>query len=209
VLNNRVDKVLPRDHIFRTLPTMKIPSACCLILGVSLPAFAAQTAPPRPANSKPHASPPAAATAAAANPPAAPTPPPAPATAATPALTLDAYIADLASDLPLSKTEQTDVKTYYLNDGVKLQDILSDDSLSPLTQEQQIDDLRNTRNAKIEALLADVGRQSEFLKMEANYRVALVELAAQGGLVPTAPTPNVPPPPTTPPNPADKNPPGK
>ena len=195
---------------------MKIFSASCILLGISLPTLAAQSPASHPANSKPHASSPANTTAAAtpaastpvapapAAPPAAPPPAPAP----SPSLTLDGYIADLASNLPLSKTEQTDVKTYYLNDGVKLQGILSDATLAPLDQEQKIDDLRNARNAKIEALLADVGRQSEFLKMEANYRVALVELAAQGGLVPTAPTPNVPPPTTTPPNQADKTAPG-
>ena len=96
------------------------------------------------------------------------------------------------------------MKTYYLNDGTQLQNILSDATLAPLDQKQKIDDLRNTRNAKIEALLADVGRQSIFLKLEANYRVALVQLAAKGGLVPTAPTPNVPQPTATPPNQADK-----
>jgi hypothetical protein len=194
---NRVDKALPRDHIFLLFP-MKILSACCLLLGVSCPAFAAPTASSPAANPKPNDAAPAAAA------PAAPAPPP----AAAPTLTLDAYIADLASNLPLSKTEQTDIKTYYLNDGAKLQSILSDASLSPLTQEQQIDDLREARNAKIAALLADVGRQSEFLKIEADYRVALVELAAQGGLVPTAPTPNVREPTATPPSQADKTAPG-
>ena len=59
MLNNRVDKVLPRDHIFSILLTMKIFSACCILLGVSLPAFAAQTSPSHPANPKPHASAPA------------------------------------------------------------------------------------------------------------------------------------------------------
>jgi hypothetical protein len=175
---------------------MKILSACCLLFGVSFPAFAAPTASSPAANLQPNVAAPAAA--------AAPAPPP----AATPTLTLDAYIADLASNLPLSKAEQTDIKTYYLNDGAKLQSILSDASLSPLTQEQQIDDLREARNAKIAALLADVGRQSEFLKIEADYRVALVELAAQGGLVPSAPTPNVPEPTATPPSQADKTAPG-
>jgi len=191
---------------------MKIFSACCILLGTSLPTLAAQSPASHPANSKPHASSPANTTAAAtpaASTPVAPAPAaPPPAPAPSPSLTLDGYIADLASNLPLSKTEQTDVKTYYLNDGVKLQGILSDATLAPLDQEQKIDDLRNARNAKIEALLADVGRQSEFLKIESNYRVALVELAAQGGLVPSAPTPNVPQPTSTPPNQADKTAPG-
>jgi hypothetical protein len=207
-----VDKVHPRDHIFPILLTMKIFSACCILLGTSLPTLAAQSPASHPANSKPHASSPANTTAAAtpaASTPVAPAPAaPPPAPAPSPSLTLDGYIADLASNLPLSKTEQTDVKTYYLNDGVKLQGILSDATLAPLDQEQKIDDLRNARNAKIEALLADVGRQSEFLKIESNYRVALVELAAQGGLVPSAPTPNVPQPTSTPPNQADKTAPG-
>jgi hypothetical protein len=185
---------------------MKIFSACCILLGVSLPVIAAQTSPSHAANSKPHAQ--ADKVAAATKPPEAPVAPapatPPPAAPATPSLTLDAYIADLAGHVPLSKNEQTDIKTYYLDDGAKLQAILSDASLSPLTQEQQIDDLRDARNEKIEALLADVGRQSEFLKIEDNYRVALVELAAQGGLVPTTPPPNVPEPTSTTPAQAEK-----
>jgi hypothetical protein len=188
---------------------MKIFSACCILLGVALPVIAAQPSSSHATNPKPHA--PAAKVAATTQPPAAPAAPaPAPApssSAPTPTsnVSLDAYIADLADQVPLSKTEQTDIKTYYLDDGAKLQSILSDASLSPLTQEQQIDALRDDRNAKIAALLADVGRQAEFLKIESSYRVALVELAAQGGLVPTAPLPNVPQPTSTPPADASKS----
>jgi cytoskeletal protein RodZ len=196
---------------------MKISSASCILLGAILPiapASAAQPSPSHASNPKPHAAVPASTPTptpvtktpeTSATPPASPIPP---ATTPTSSLTLDAYIADLADQVPLAKNEQTDIKTYYLNDGAKLQAILNDASLSPLTQEQQIDDLRNARNAKIEALLSDVGRQSVFLKLEGNYRVALVELAAQGGLVPSSPPPNVPQPTATAPAQADKTAPG-
>jgi hypothetical protein len=184
---------------------MKISSASCILLGAILPfatASAVQSSPAHASDAKSHNSPPATTPTpapATKTPDASATPPTSPAPSATPAstVTLDAYIAALADQVPLSKDEQTDIKTYYLNDGAKLQGILNDATLSPLAQEQQIDDLRNARNAKIEALLADVGRQSVFLKIESDYRVALVELAAQGGLVPTSPTPNVPEPTAT------------
>ena len=122
----------------------------------------------------------------------------------TSTVTLDAYIQALTGELTLSKDESQDIKTYYLDDGTKMSQILNDASLSPLQQTQQIDDLRDARNGKIEALLRDVDRQQAFLKMEAGYRVALTELAANGGLVPTTKTPTVPEPTATAPNQAEK-----
>jgi hypothetical protein len=168
---------------------MKILALGCLALCLTLPAAA--DAPPT--------TPPPAAT---------PTPAPAPAAPGTPGLTLNAYLADLADSLALSKDEQTDIKTYYLDDGAKLQAILASPALSPLQQQQQVDDLRDDRNAKIEALLQDVDRQAKFLEIEGTYRVALVELAAQGGLVPTSTPPNVPQPTETPSAQASKPQPG-
>ena len=128
--------------------------------------------------------------------------------APTSSVTLDAYIAALASDVPLTKDEQTDVKTYYLDDGAKLQAILNDPSLSPFDQTQQVDALRDSLDARVEALLGDPSRQSQFVRVERNYRVALVELAAKGGLVPGAKHPIVPEPTATTPAQADKPAPG-
>jgi hypothetical protein len=156
---------------------MKIPLACSLLLGALLPALAA---PGNPMPSVPAKAPAPAPSAAA---PAA-TPP---ADTAKSSVSLDAFVADLAGQLPLSKDEQTDIKAYYQDDGAKIQDILGNASLSPLQQEQQIDALRNTRNAKIEALLKDPDRQALFLQLENGYRVALVQLAAEGGLTPKSP----------------------
>jgi len=106
---------------------------------------------------------------------------------------LDNYINDLTTALKLTDTEKKKIESYYLDDGVQLQKILNDDALSPLQQAQEVSDLRDARNVEIEALLDDLDRQHEFLKIEARYRVALTELAAIGGLVaaPTAPAPAV------------------
>ena len=125
-------------------------------------------------------------------------------TAAPSGVTLDAYIDALADKLSLTKSEKTDIKTFYLEDGAKLQAVLNDATLSPLEQTRQVDDLRNSRNSKIDALLRDVDRQQVFDRLEADYRVALIELAAAGGLVPATPPPNVPHPTATPPGQADK-----
>ncbi len=141
-----------------------------------------------------------------------PTPPPTQVPNATPApsapakasATLDAYVADLADKVPLSKDEQTDIKTYYEDDGAKLQAILNDANLSPLQQQEHVDEMRDARNAKIDALLQDVDRQTKFDEVENAYRVALTELAAQGGLVPQTPPPNVPQPTATTPDQAEK-----
>jgi hypothetical protein len=145
-----------------------------------------------------------------------PAPPPAANTAATPPpaapaksdVALDNYLSALNEQLALSKDEQTDIKAYYQEDGPKLQAILNNASLPPMDQQRQIDDLRNARNAKIEALLRDVDRQTRFLELEESHRVELVELAAEGGLTPSSPPPNVPQPTATPPAQADKTKPG-
>ncbi len=145
-----------------------------------------------------------------------PTPPPTTVPAATPApsapakasATLDAYVADLAGQVPLTKDEQTDITTYYQDDGAKMQAILNDPNLSPLQQQEHIDEMRDLRDAKIDALLQDADRQAKFAQVEEAYRVALVELAAQGGLVPHTTPPNVPEPTATTPAQAEKNPPG-
>jgi hypothetical protein len=133
-------------------------------------------------------------------PAAAPAPPSATASApAQPASKLDGYISELTVALKLTDAEKKKIQGYYTADGVQLQKILNDDALSPLQKAQQVSDLRDARNAKVEALLDDLDRQHEFLKIEARYRVALTELAANGGLVPppapapaaTAPAPAV------------------
>jgi hypothetical protein len=122
-----------------------------------------------------------------------PTPAPAPAVLAqTPPpgkLTLDDYIKDLTEELKLSDTEKKQIEKAYVDDGVQLKNILNDGSLSPLQQTQQATDLRNARNTKIGALLNSWDRQRAFLAVEAKYRVALLELAADGKLVATPPAP--------------------
>ena len=100
---------------------------------------------------------------------------------------LDGYIKDLTAALKLTDLEKKNIESYYLADGSQLKTILNDNALSPLQQAQKVSDLRDARNAKIEALLDDMDRQHEFLEIEARYRVALTELAANGGLVAAAP----------------------
>jgi hypothetical protein len=121
-------------------------------------------------------------------PPAAPNPTP------PPANTLDDYVVELVAMVNLSDKEKQEIHDLYTADGVALQKILNDESLSPLQKAQQVSDLRDTRNDKIEHILHDVDRQYAFLQVEAGYRVALTEYAADGGLVP--------PPPPAPPAPA-------
>ena len=158
---------------------MKLPSRliACLALAVSATvAFAAtNAAPATPA--KPKA-------------PAAPTPPPAPAASAP--LKLEDYINDLAKTLQLSDTDKKSIEDIYVADGDPMKTILNNDTLSPLQQAQQVSDLRDVRNAKIEAVLTDSTKQHEFLSLEAKYRVALTMLAAADGWVaapPPAPAP--------------------
>jgi hypothetical protein len=108
----------------------------------------------------------------------------APAAPAKSVSVLDHYLQDLNDSLKLSAQEKADIQTYYLADGIQLHDILNDSSLSPLQQAQQVSDLRDKRNDKIEALLSDVDRRRDFFAIEANYRVALTEAAANGALIP-------------------------
>ena len=184
---------------------MKLPILLCLLFALPLPAAASTTnkadkteATLKPATGKPAQK----ATTAVLNgggvKASAEEIPPAPAQAPTPVppptgkATLETYLAALADEMTLSKDEKTDIQTYYLDDGAKLNGILNNDSLSPLEQTRQVDALRDARDAKIRALLGDVTRQEAFAKVEAEYRVALVELAAKGGLVPKTPPPRVP-----------------
>ena len=106
----------------------------------------------------------------------------------------DHYLKDLNDALKFTPDQQKEVQAYYLDDGAQMKDILNNDTLSPLQQTGQVDDLRDKRNVKIEALLEDdLEKRQEFFRIEAEYRVALVEFAANGGLVPArpvAPSPN-------------------
>ena len=127
-------------------------------------------------------------------PPAAPAPASAKAAApAKPASILDDYIDELAAALKLSDSEKKDIEACYLDDADVLKNILNNDALSPLEQAREVSDAREARNTKIEDLLLDDDRKQVFLKIEAKYRVALTELAANGGLVATpAPAPAAP-----------------
>jgi hypothetical protein len=161
-----------------------LPALLCGLLVTSSGAWAAAPA----TNAAPSA--PAPANKTAANKTPAPTPATAPASAAAPAVstvTLDDYISDLNDELKLSASEKKQIANAYVNDAPALQNILNDDTLSPLQQAQKVSDLRDARNAKIEALLFDFDRQQKYLQIEANYRVALTLLAANGGLAAAAP----------------------
>jgi hypothetical protein len=144
--------------------------------------------------------------------PVAATPHPAPAPAAAPAGTtpaapaspaankasvplLDKFISDLSDAMKLSDDEKKGIQSYYVADAPALQKILNDATLSPLQQAEQVADLRDKRDAKIDALLEDPIRQHEFYKVEANYRVAMTEDAADGALVPPPASPAATPPP--------------
>jgi len=143
-----------------------LPALLCALLATTSGAFAATNAPPA-------ATPPATAPA-----------------SAKPASKLDGYMDELAAALKLTDAEKKKIEGYYFDDGVQLQTILNDDTLSPLQQVQEVSGLRDARNVKIEALLDDLDRQHEFPEIEARYRVALTELAANGGLVAAQPPPN-------------------
>jgi len=168
-----------------------------LVLAVTLttPVFAATTPPATPAPAKPKAHAPAANTPAAPAPAAAPEPAPAPeplpvpAAPAPPTLKLDDFITELTTVANLGDTDKKEVEDLYVADGPKMKTILNDDTLSPFQKAQQVSDLRNTRNAKIEIILIDVDRKYDFFTVEAKYRVALTELAADGEWVAAAPAP--------------------
>jgi hypothetical protein len=100
---------------------------------------------------------------------------------------LDKYLKELTDTLKLSADDQKEIQAYYLQDGAQLQKILNDPSFSPLQQAQKVSDLREARDTRIEGILIGADRVHEFYQVEARYRVALTELAAQGGLVPATP----------------------
>ncbi len=151
-----------------------------LLLGLaflSLNAFAAQ-----PAASPPPATPAPGAKADANKPAdAKPTEP------AAPANVMDAYTVELVARVQLTDDEKKQVEDIYKDDGVALHNILNNDSLSPLQKAQQVADLRDARNQKIETLLHDLDRDKAYREVENMYRVALTEYAADGGLVPPPP----------------------
>jgi hypothetical protein len=169
-------------HLIRSLCTG------ILMSGLTVGAFAA--GPPATNNltspAKPSSSPKSQTTATQSAP--AQVPPPA---VQPPGLKLSTYFDELKTDLSLSDSEQKDIETYYMEDGPTLKDVLNDSSISPLQQAQKVSDMRDARNAKIEALLDDPNRQRDFMQIEARYRVALTELAAEGGLVPASALPPV------------------
>jgi len=170
---------------------MTIPRSFLTCIALSSAMTAAFAAGPA-ANPAPPASAPVT-KAAATNAPAATPPAPAPAPAG---LTLDDYIKDLTAQLNLTDSEKRQIERFYVADGGQVKDILNNDAISPLQQAQQVAAIRDTRNTRIEALLDGLDRQRDFLRIEAKYRVALTELAADGGLVAA--------PPPAPPAPAAK-----
>ena len=159
-----------------------IPSLFCGLVLLSTTPILAATAPVAPADK------PATKSAAA---PAKTPPAPAPAPVSTPAPTpaaptmdLDAYIAVLTPAVNLSDAEKTQVHDLYADDAAALQKILNDAALSPLQKAQQVSDLRDARNQKIEGMLHNLDRQHAFYEVEKVYRVSLTEAAAEGHLAP-------------------------
>jgi len=139
----------------------------------------------------PAATPPPAAPAPNAKPAAQKAPPPAPAPeAAAPekaALKPDDYFAALASGVNLSDPEKKEITDIYEADGATIQKIGNDATLSPLQKAQQIADLRDVRNSKIEDILHDIDRKKSFHDIEAVYRVDVTVIALDGGLLPPPP----------------------
>ena len=160
---------------------------CLALLATTICAFAAAPATNAPATNAPPAP---AVKGGSTNAPAA-VPPASAQASATHELKLDDYIKDLTAALKLTDKEKQKIESYYVADGAQIKDILNNDALSPLQQARQVADLRDTRNVKIASLLDDLDRQHEFLKIEARYRVALTELAANGGLVAAQQQPNL------------------
>jgi len=112
-------------------------------------------------------------------------------------LKFDDYLKELSDTLKLTDDEKKSIQSYYLADGEMLKNVLNNDTLSPLQQAQQVSDARDVRNAKIGALIGNDDRRRAFFGVEARYRVALTELAADGGLLPAPPVPASAPVPTT------------
>jgi hypothetical protein len=154
-----------------------IPSLLCGLVLLTTTSVAYAAAAPA---AKPEAKTPAPAT----------TPAPAPAAAPTPAVaTLDEYITELVPVLTLSDTEKTEIHDLYAADNDALQKILNDASLSPLQKAQQVSDLRDVRNQKIESILHNLDRNHAFYQVEAVYRVALTEAVADSAPAPATPPP--------------------
>ncbi len=148
---------------------------------------ASKTAPAATPESAPQA---ATATPVSTPPPATPAPAPAaPAPAPAPTLKLEDFILDLATTAQLTDTEKKEVEDNYLSDGPKLLAILNNDALSPLQKAQQVADIRLARNVRIESILIDTDKRHAFVIIEAKYRVALTDLAANGGWSAAAPAP--------------------
>jgi hypothetical protein len=124
-------------------------------------------------------------------PPAKPAPTAPAATPAPPApaeeLTLDTYINEVAKALKLDDTDKKIIESYYVADGVQMNNLLNSGDLSPLQKADQISGIRDARNAKIKVLLHDVVLEQTFFTIEARYRVALTELAADKGLIAAPP----------------------
>jgi len=163
-----------------------LPSLLCglVLLSTTTVAFAA-TAPAAPA-AKPQPKTPASAPA--------PTPAPAPVPAAgatAPTVSLDEYVAELVPVLNLSDVEKTEIHDLYAADSDTLQKILNDASLSPLQKAQQVADLRDVRNQKIESILHNLDRNHAFYQIEAVYRVALTESVADSAPAPSTPPPTL------------------
>ena len=104
----------------------------------------------------------------------------------TPKLKVEDFFAEVIETAKLSDHEKKAFEELYFADGKTLAALLNSE-LSPLEKARQASDLRNQRNAKIEMLLVETDRRHAFLLVESKYRVALLELAAEGGLVPPPP----------------------
>ncbi len=158
-----------------------LPTLLCLALLAS-PAAAAATKAPKKAPAKPPVETPAAAPV-----PEEPLPVTDPAVPVpTPKLKVEDFFAEVIETAKLSDHEKKAFEELYFTDGKTLAALLNSE-LSPLEKARQASDLRNQRNAKIEMLLVETDRRHAFLLVESKYRVALLELAAEGGLVPPPP----------------------
>lgn len=155
--------------VMKLLPRL---ACACLLMATTTGLVAATAPPPAPSPA-----------------PSAPAAPPESLPEALPAsnLKLDDFINDLAGPLKLTDDEKKAIASFYQADDAQLKTILNSDTISPLEQDRQVTDLRAARNAKVETLLGAGDRMAAFLKIEAKYRVALMELATEGGNITPAP----------------------
>jgi hypothetical protein len=172
-----IDKPRICDHFCSVMKFSFLVIGCAISLILTTGAVAAAT----PAKTPPPAPAPAEKPDDALPQPATPPPPPAP------TIKFDDYLGELTATLKLTDDEKKAIQADYQGDGVLLQNTLNNDAKSPLQKAQEVADLRTARNAKIEALLENGDRKLAFEKVEAKYRVALTELAADGGLAPAPP----------------------